>query len=195
MQRANRSRLQGVKGRLKPWKTLKTKELFVASPWIKLSVHQVRLPNGRLVDDYYQIKLPDYVVVFAQTTGQKVVVERQYKHGVGRCTLVLPAGVIEEGEDPLLAAQRELLEEAGYTSADWHLLGSFVGHGSYGCGEAHLFVAHNAQKVAEPNSGDLEEIEILLMKLEDIVNAVRTGEVALLGSAAAIALATSPVSR
>jgi len=65
-------------------------------------------------------------------------------------------------------------------------------HGNYGCGRAHLFTARNAQRVAEPDSGDLEDTEIVLMKLEDIVEAVSNGEVALLSSIAAIALATNP---
>lgn len=179
-----------VKKRLEPWETLKSQELFVASPWIKLSIQQVRLPDGRVVDDYYRINLPEYTIVFAQTTDGRVIVERQYKHGVGYCTLVLPSGLIEEGEDPLVGAQRELLEETGYTSDAWQPLGSFVVHGSYGCGKAHLFVARDARRVTEPDSGDLEDMEIILMKLEDIVDAIRTGDVVLLGTVTAIALAT-----
>ena len=56
------------KDRLEPWETLKNQELFVAEPWIKLSVQQVRLPAGRVVDDYYQIRLPEFTVIFAQMT-------------------------------------------------------------------------------------------------------------------------------
>ena len=181
------------KSRLQPWEVLKNQELFVAEPWIKLSVQQVRLPDGRVVNDYYQIRLPEFTVIFAQTAGGGVIMERLYKHGVGEVSLVLPAGLIENGEDPLAAAQRELLEETGYTSDDWQPLGSFVEHGSYGCGKAHLFVARNAQQVADPDSGDLEDMEIILMKPEDVVNAICNGDVALLGTVAVIALATNPL--
>lgn len=129
------------KSRLQLWETRKNQKLFVAEPRIKLSVQQVCLPGGRVVDDYYQIRLAEFTVIFAQTTDGKVIVERQYKHGVGKVNLVLPAGVIEDGEDPLAAAQRELLEETGYTSDDWQPLGRFVVHDNYGCGRAHLFMA------------------------------------------------------
>ena len=189
----NGSSPRAMKKILEPWETLKNQEIFVATPWIEISVQQVRLPDGRVVDDYYQIRLPEYALIFAQTTDGRVIVERQYKHGVGKVCLVLPAGTIEEGEDPLAGAQRELLEETGYTSDDWQLLGSFVAHGSYGCGKAHLFVVRNAQQVAEPDSGDLEDMEIVLMKGEEIVAAVRNGDVDLLGTVAAIALATNPL--
>ena len=90
-------------------------------PWIQLSVEQVRLPDGRVVDDYYRIKLPDYAMVFAQTTDGKIIMERLYKHGIGRVSLGLPAGLVHAGEDPLAGAQRELLEETGYEASEYIL--------------------------------------------------------------------------
>ena len=179
--------------RFQPWKVLKSREIFVAEPWINLSVQQVLLPDGRMVDEYHQVKFPEYAVVFAQTGNGEVILEKQYKHGVGHCSLVLPSGLLEKGEAPLAAARRELLEETGYASDDWRPLGSFVANGNYGCGKAHLFKARGAYEVAEPNSGDLEHMEIITMKLQEVVEASRSGDVALLGSIAAIALATNPL--
>jgi ADP-ribose pyrophosphatase len=155
-------------------------------------VQQVRLPDGRLIDNYYQFKMPDYVIVFAETSSGNVIVERQYKHGIGKVSLTLPAGTIEEGELPLAAAQRELMEETGYASKDWRALGSFVLHGNYGCGKAHIFVARDAYRVTEPNSGDLEEMEIILMSNADILESIHTGDVVSLGTVATIAMATNP---
>ena len=177
---------------LTPWEVLDSREIFVADPWIKLSVDQVLLPEGRIVDDYYQIKLTDYAVVFAQTAQGNVLALRLYKHGVGKVCLVLPAGSVEAEEQPLASAQRELLEETGYCSDDWESLGSYVVNGNYGCGQAHLFVARNAQQIAEPDSGDLETMEVILMRPAEILEAVRQGEVAGLGTVAAIALAMNP---
>ena len=178
---------------LQPWEVLKTRDVFVAEPWIRVAVQQVRLPDGRVVDDYYQIRLSDWTLIFAETNDGMVVVERQYKHGLGRVSLTLPAGGIESGETPLAAAQRELLEETGYVSQDWRPLGSFVTHGNYGVGTALIFRAGNARKVAEPNSPDLEETEVLTMTVDELLAAVRDGEVGLLGSMAAITLATNPL--
>lgn len=177
---------------LKPWLVLNSKELFDGAPWVKLSVDQVQLPDGKIVEDYYQIEFQDYSVTFAETAEKEVVAIRLYKHGAGKVSLVLPAGSLEKGEDPLACAQRELLEETGYESDDWESLGSFVVNGNYGCGQAHLFAARNARQVTEPDAGDLETMEIALMQPGELQDALRQGSVAGLGTVALIAMATNP---
>lgn len=178
---------------LQPWQVLKTKEIFVAEPWLRLSVQQLHLPDGQVVEDYYQITLQEYATIFAQTSDGRVILERQYKHGIGRVSLTLPGGAIAPGEDPLLAAQRELLEETGYVADRWQSLGSFVPSTNYGCGKAHFFMAQAAEPVAEPDSGDLEEMEIVLLTLAELVAAIQQGEVASMGAIATIALAMNPI--
>lgn len=174
------------------WETLKSKEVFSADPWIRLSVEQVRLPDGRVVDDYYQMQLVDCAIIFAETKKGKVVMERQYKHGVRKVTLTLPTGGIHPGEDPMLAAQRELKEETGYVSKDWQCLGRFILMGNQGGGTIHVFKALQAEQVTEPVESDLEEMDIILMKPEELTEAIRSGEISILNSVTAILLATSP---
>lgn len=172
-----------------PWQVLKTSEVFSAEPWLALSVQQVRVPDGRVIDDYYQLSLPDFIVVFAETASGKVIMIRQYKHGARRTSLTLPGGLVEKGEDPEEAAKRELLEETGYQAESWQSLGSYVVNGNLGCGKGHFFRAAGAKQVQEPESGDLETMEIELLTREKIAEALRNGEVMLLNHAAAIAMA------
>jgi len=177
---------------LTPWEIVETKEIFVDEPWIKLSVQRVRLPNGRIIDNYYQIKTMDYAVIFAQTVDGEIILERHYRHGVGRVTHTLPAGSIERDEEPLAAAKRELLEETVYAGDDWQSLGSFIGSVNYGCSRAHIFMANRAQRIAEPDSGDLEEMELVYMKPEEVIDMVQRGEIAALSTVAVIAMALNP---
>jgi ADP-ribose pyrophosphatase len=171
------------------WETLSRRKVVDCHPWLRLWAEDVQLPDGRVVEGFFTIEMPDYVVDVALTPDGRVVVERNYKHGPRRVCLNLPAGYVEPGEEPLAAARRELLEETGYVAQEWLALGGFTNDGNRGCGMGHLFLAHQAQKVADPDAGDLEEMEIGLMGLDEVIEAVRRGDVAVLSMAAAIGLA------
>jgi ADP-ribose pyrophosphatase len=168
-----------------PWQVLDDVEVYSAPPWIKVHRQRVRLPNGRIVDSYHQIVLPDYAIIAAQTADGKFIVERQYKHGIGTASLILPGGVIDRGEKPRNAAKRELLEETGYEADGWREIGVYVSSSNYGCGRAHVFSSRNARKITEPNSGDLEDMEIVLLDASGLLRAVRSGKFMAIGSVAA----------
>jgi ADP-ribose pyrophosphatase len=178
--------------KLEPWKTLAVRKVYT-SPWVEVSVLKVRLPDGQIVDDYHQIDLPDFVVIFAQVPDGQVILIRQYKQGIHGLSLCLPAGAIEEGEDPLRTAQREFLEETGYVSDEWRRLTSLVTNTNYGCGTAHVFIAKDARWYAEPNSGDLEEMQVVLFPPTRVLEAIRSGEIASLSNAAAVTLALNSI--
>jgi ADP-ribose pyrophosphatase len=178
---------------LRHWQTLERREVIDRWPWLRLWSEDLRLPDGRVVRDFSTLEMPDFAVVVALTPDDRVVVERNYKHGAGRVCLNLPAGYLQPGEEPLAAAQRELLEETGYAAHDWQSLGSFVNDGNRGAGSGHYFLAHNARLVAAPASGDLESMAIELLSLAELVRATRHGEVAVLSIAAAIGLAVAAV--
>jgi ADP-ribose pyrophosphatase len=172
-----------------PWEVLESREVFAAPPWIQVHRQRVRLSCGKVVDDFHRVQMSDYTVVVAQTADGRFILERQYKHGVGKVCLMLPAGGIALGEEPLAAAQRELIEETGYEAEGWRFLGRYACNANYGCGHVHIFTARNARRVTEPCSGDLEEMEIVLLDEGEVQKAVRDGAVGALGAVAALALA------
>jgi ADP-ribose pyrophosphatase len=114
---------------------------------------------------------------------------RQYLHGFGHVTTVLPAGTLKSGEDPLEAAKRELLEETGYVSQDWKLLSSLNSHTNYRGSKVNFFIAVDAYKVSEPKSGDLEEMEIVLLSEAEIIEEVRKSEIKSSGTLTGLMLA------
>jgi ADP-ribose pyrophosphatase len=180
--------LQDEAAELSCWETIKRKKLVDASPWLSLWVDEVRLPNGKIVSDFYTVEQPDHIVVFAVTQDRQVVCLWHYKHGPRKINLSFPAGYITDGESPLAAAQRELLEETGYEANVWKSLGAFTVDGNRGCGEAHYFLALEARAVAPPAHDDLEELRVELIDLREINTHLRES-VATLDAAAAIGLA------
>lgn len=156
------------------WKILKERDVFDSGDGrVKVSVQKIRLPDGRTVDDYYQVKFPASVVTAASTTEGKVIFLRQYLHGFRLRGTVLPAGQISDGETPRRAAARELLEETGYVARCWKYCGSIVPHPNQGCGRVYFYAADSAVKIAPPCSGDLEDARVILVHPDDVPAMVR----------------------
>ena len=128
---------------------------------MEVGEERVGLPDGREVDGFLWIRTRDFVAMVAVTESEEAILVRSYKHGTRTVSLAVPAGYIEDGEEPLAAAKRELREETGFASHDWISLGSYVVDGNYGVATEHIFLARAARKVSEPASGDLEEMRSL----------------------------------
>jgi len=175
--------------RLAPWRVEKRTLELDAHPRLRVWRHEVLLPDGQRVEDFWRVEVPDYAMMAVETVDGRFILERHYRHGVEDITLSLPAGAIEPGEEPLAAAKRELMEETGHEADSWRSLGAFVlGANGRFC-QAHLFHATGARQVAEPRSGDLEETELLYVSRDEAVSALRDGRLAVLSCAATLAIA------
>ena len=180
-----------VKSNLKKWEILEEKTVYECTPWIRVDVQKIKLPDGKIVDDYHQLVMPESVVVYPVIFDDKVLMLEVYRHGVGDTTHLFPGGFIDQGETPLDAAKRELLEETGFGGGEWKSMGSYVPNSNYGGGKVHMFKVAGVEKVQPPNSGDLEETEIHLMNREMLMKAVSDGRITSLSSIAALSLSTN----
>src|SRR5262245_24625700 len=177
-------------GTLQPWKTLNRETLFSAGPIREIARETVLLPNGRIVPDYYTAAMGDYAIVYAVTRDRKVLLLRQYKHGPRRVCLTFPGGHVSPGEDPAAGVERELLEETGYRASTLMPLGSFVVNANQGCNTAHLFRADGCWHEQEPASGDLEEMELVVMAPGELLTPQCFGEMGVLSYVALVLLAS-----
>jgi ADP-ribose pyrophosphatase len=174
---------------MKPWKTKTRQTVLDQRPWLTVENHTVELPDGRLISDWPWIITPDYVNVVAVTAEGQFICFRQVKYGVEGTTLGIVGGFVEQGEEPIQAAQRELLEETGYESPEWTPLGSYRVDPNRGIAVGHLYLARQARYVTPRNADDLEEQELLLLTRSEMEGALEQGQFKVLAWAAAIALA------
>jgi len=159
-----------------PWKKLGSSYL-VRRWWMNLRVDRVLLPNGIELSEYHVLEHPDWVAVVCLTEDGKMLMVEQYRYAVDRVSLEMPAGVIDDGEDPLVAAKRELLEETGYEADDWMFLGRCAQDPSRQTNFAYFYVARNARKVAEQTLDESEQLTIRLYSPGDVLEMVTRGEV------------------
>jgi len=149
------------------WEVLST-EYLIRRPWLTARRDVAKLPDGRINHEYYVLEYPDWVNIIAITEDGMVVLERQYRHGLGKTCYELPCGVIEEGETPLEAAKRELLEETGYAGGEWKQLMTLSPNPATSNNLAHSFLATGVKKVAGQSLDATEDIEVHL-KSQDYV--------------------------
>lgn len=157
------------------WKTLSRELVLDMSPFLKVEVHKVKLPDGQILDDWPWIISPDFVNIAVVTKEGEYLCFRQTKYSVIGTSLAPVGGYIEPGEAPLAAAKRELMEETGYQAPHWESLGEFVVDGNRGNGKAHFFMAREAYLVGDIDADDLEEQILLKLSRAEVEAAVARG--------------------
>lgn len=147
----------------------------------KLPPHATRVFKGVIFDVYQwqqemydgtfetfeKLKRPNTAVVVA-SVGDKILIQKQEQPGKPGPFLSLPGGRINEGEDPLEGAKRELLEETGYASDDWELWKAFSPF-SKTVWTAYIYLARNCEKKAEQTLDAGERISLRFIDLEEFL--------------------------
>ena len=149
------------------WKILESTRLF-ERPWLTVRKDKVELPSGQVNDEFYVLEYPDWINVIAITEDGLFVMEKQYRHGIGEMSYEICAGVIEEGETPLEAAKRELLEETGYGEGEWEESMVISGNASTTNNFTHSFIARGVKKISSQHLDRTEDIEPILMNVEQV---------------------------
>jgi ADP-ribose pyrophosphatase len=173
------------------WKVIERQQLFSGGPVREVSLELVSLPHQNHIVNYYQVRMDDFALVFA-TTDAGVLLLRQYKHGVRDVCLTFPGGAVREGETPLEAAKRELLEETGFAADSWIDYGAYVTNANQHCNRAHLFRAECCRRISAPQAPDMEAGELLIMPVDDLQHPDMPLRFGLTSHVALLAMATHP---
>ena len=159
------------------WQVLNRHVLHDAMPWVRLTREHVRLPNGIEIEEFYRVDITPYVMMFVQRADGRVAMIEHYKHGPQTVSLEIPAGYIEETDDPLDAARRELREETGLVSEEWQSLGRQFIDGNRGCGWVYGFLARNATHAGAPQPEDTEIMTLHFKSLDEIYDLWRADRI------------------
>jgi ADP-ribose pyrophosphatase len=150
-------------------------ELSYDGNFLKVRKDQARMPDGSVSSREY-ITHPGAVAILALLDNGKLIMERQFRYAPRREFIEIPAGKIDKGEDILLTAQRELLEETGYVAKEWiHLTTAWPCIG-YADERLEYFLArglsHQGRQLDEG-----EFLEVFELSMEEAIDWVRQGKI------------------
>lgn len=155
---------------IQPWKILGSSYLHP-----NIRVDKCELPTGQIITPHV-LEYDDEVMVFALMKGQQVVMIKQYRHGIRDVILDFPGGSVDQGETPLEAAKRELMEETGYAGDNFIELGQVSPNPAIHRNQLYMFLAVDVEQSGEQHPFDVDGVEIVLMHLDDVVAKARSGE-------------------
>jgi ADP-ribose pyrophosphatase len=183
----------GMKMRMeKPRWHVRSRTYVIESEFLRLRKDEIELPDGKRIPDYFVRESPGFVIVFALTNDDRVVVVHQYRYGIDRITLELPAGAMEDEEHPLLCAQRELIEETGFTAEHWEEVLVAPSDPVRSNSMMHAFIARDAQRTHEQDLDDGEEVEWELLAVDEFKRRLHDGAI---GAVPSIAVAYAALER
>jgi ADP-ribose pyrophosphatase len=142
---------------------------------LKLRLDQTRLDNKQVVPREI-VEHRGAVAIVALDEHNNVLMVRQYRSAAGRELLEIPAGTLEEGEDPALCATRELKEETGYQAMRWENLGYFYSSPGFCTEKMYLYLARQLTRgQAAPEADELLQVE--LVPLDQLIAMIDRGEI------------------
>ncbi|WP_300599515.1 NUDIX hydrolase [Niabella sp.] len=148
------------------WKTLASEYLF-KDLWFTVRKDRCETPQGKIVDPYYVYEFPTWVTAFALTADNQVLLEMQYRHGIGETHYEIPGGCVDDTDASLEAAiKRELKEETGYEFSNYEYLGKTCANPSTNNNWMHMFLATGGRKTGEQELDANEEIHVELVPME-----------------------------
>lgn len=106
----------------------------------------------------------------------RILLIKQYRHPIGEVIFEIPAGTLERDEDPEKCAIRELKEETGYAAGKISYLTTLYLAPGYSSERLHIYLAKNLRK-GEQRLEEDEEIDVIKMRLEDAVEAIKSGKI------------------
>jgi len=159
---------------IKPWPVINSRyehnyRIF------SLRIDRVRSPRTKGEYDFFTLEAPAWVNIIPLTRDHRVVMVKQWRHGIKAATLEIPGGMVEGDHSPQEAAIRELMEETGYRPKEVLYLGFVHPNPAIQDNACHTFLALDCELAGPQEQDEKEDISVELVPFEDIPRLIRDG--------------------
>ena len=161
---------------IKHWQQVESTRVYQGR-WMQVDIDKVTLPNGQLYDYTVIRNQRDGAAIFALNENGKVLLQREYRYPVDQVIWQLPGGLIDPGETPLQAAQRELQEEAGMRAGLWRELGVIFDNPAFEELKIHIFLAEEVSADGLPAGDEAEWVEHHWVTIDWLRTGIRQGDI------------------
>lgn len=159
------------------WKIISSEYLY-KDTWFTIRKDACERKDGKIISPYYVYEFPTWVTAVALTTDGKIILERQYRHGLGETNYETPGGCVDDTDASLQdAIARELLEETGYRFDGYEYLGRISSNPSTNNNWMHMFLATGGRLVQDQELDHNEEIEVRLFTVEEVKQLLRDRQI------------------
>ncbi|WP_294355263.1 NUDIX hydrolase [uncultured Clostridium sp.] len=155
-------------------KIIDRKDVFQGD-FLRVEHLKVELPDGN-IGDRDVVRHPGAVALLAFVDDETIVLVEQFRVAVNKTMLEIPAGKLENGEEPLEAAKRELEEETGFKAGRLEHLGYILTGAGFTDEKIHIYKASELYKGVKGGDDD-EFIEVKTYKLDEIKTLIKEGQI------------------
>lgn len=180
---------------LKPW-TVTASRIVLADRWIRVRADSCVAANGDAIDPFYVLEYRDWVHVVALTDDDRLVMNRQYRHGAQEVHLELPGGVMDAGDpDAVAGGAREFREETGFGAREFRHVITLRPNPATHTNRVHTVLALGAALAGAQAFDNGEEIAVELIPVPKVLQLIRQGEVQQSTHVASLLLALAAAGR
>jgi ADP-ribose pyrophosphatase len=165
------------------WNIVSTKEVY-SNYFINLFEDTLDVQGQEKI--YVRGTRKDYSTIVPFISDDEILVIKSYRHIVDSIQIEVPSGYIDEGESAKQAAIRELKEETGYSAKEVVSIGTYTSDYTMFEQTGNLFIGYDLVKDHEQSLGLMEQIDVVIMKINEIKQLLLRGVILNAGSIVAL---------
>jgi ADP-ribose pyrophosphatase len=158
------------------WKTLSS-EFGLTNPLFQIRTDILINPRNQKPVTITVLTGNDAANVVPITADGHILMIEQYRFGITKKTLEVPGGMVDDGENQQKTVERELLEETGYGSKNWHYLGNIPANPVFQDAYIHHWLAQDVELIGETHFDDAEDIVLKKMQISEVFELFKNGKI------------------